>query len=135
MESYEKLLKKAEEEMPEKVLKSDRFEVDKVLGHIEGNKTVIVNLGKIAKQLSRPVENLLKYLLKELATPGKFVRGRAILGSKVAASRINKKIKQYVSEYVLCPSCYKPDTKLNEKKGIYYIKCLACGAERPVKSI
>ena len=135
MENYEALLKKAEEELPERTEGSERFKVEKIKGHIEGNKTVLVNLKAIAKMLGREENHLLKYLLRELATPGRYVRNRAILGSKTAASIINKKIKKYVSEFVYCSECGKPDTELSEDKGITYLKCLACGSKKPVKSI
>ena len=133
---YEQLLKKAEEELPDQAVGSDRFVLEKVKGHLEGNKTVIINLKKIAKDLSRDPNHLLKYLLRELATPGKYVRDRTIFGTKVSASAINKKIKKYVSEFVQCSECGKPDTQLNEEKGgIIYLKCQACGVKKPVKKI
>ena len=135
MDSYEDLLEKAEKEMPKKAFIKKRFEIEKVKGHIEGNKTVIVNLQKIAKQLGRKPEHILKYLLKELATPGKYVNNRVIFGSKIPASKINKKIKQYASEFVYCTECGKPDTKIIEKKGVKYLRCMACGSERPVKNL
>ncbi len=135
MEAYETLLEKAEQELPESVAGAERFVIDKVLGHIEGNKTVIVNLKKIAKDLGRDENHLLKYLLRELATPGKFAGERVIFGTKVAASLINKKIKKYASEFVYCSECSKPDTKLIEEKDIMYLRCLACGAKKPVKKV
>ncbi len=135
MDAYEALLKKAEEELPETVHGSERFTIEKVRGHIEGNKTVLVNLKKIAKDLGRDENHLLKYLLRELATPGKYVRGRTIFGTKVAALKINKKIKKYASEFVFCSECSKPDTSLTEEKGVIYLKCQACGAKKPVKNI
>ena len=135
MENYEALLQKAEQELPESVAGGERFVIDKVLGHIEGNKTVIINLKKIAKDLGREENHLLKYLLRELATPGKFAGERVIFGTKVAASLINKKIKKYASEFVYCSECSKPDTKLVEEKDIMYLRCLACGSKKPVKNI
>jgi len=135
MEDYEQLLKKAEEELPERISSGERFTLDNVRGHLEGNKTVLVNLKKIAKDLSRDPNHLLKYLLRELATPGKYVRDRVILGTKVSAKAINKKIKKYVSEFVYCSECGKPDTQLSEDKGITHLKCQACGTKKPVKSI
>ena len=135
MDDYEKLLMKAEEELPERSEGGERFVIEKVTGHLEGNKTVLINLKSIAKTLGRDPHHLLKYLLRELATPGKFVRDRAIFGSKTSASLINKKIKKYASEFVYCSECGKPDTELSEEKGISYLKCLACGIKKPVKSI
>jgi len=135
MKSYNQLLAKAEAELPELSGNSERFVIEKIKGHLEGNKTVLVNLKKIAKDFSREPEHLLKYLLRELAAPGKFAGDRVILGTKIAASIINKKIKKYVSEFVYCSECGKPDTKLMEEKGITYLRCLACGNKKPVKSI
>jgi len=135
MDSYEKLLEKARKELPELAVGSERFNIEKIKGHLEGNKTVLVNLKKIAKDLGRDENHLLKYLLRELATPGKVVRARVFLGTKIPASAINKKIKKYVSEFVLCSECGKPDTNLVEEKGIVHLKCLACGVKKPVKTI
>tara|TARA_Y100000031_G_C8016862_1_gene290643 strand:- start:60 stop:470 length:411 start_codon:yes stop_codon:yes gene_type:complete len=135
MDNYEALLKKAEEELPEKISKGERFIIENVRGHLEGNKTVLVNIRKIAKDIGRDENHLLKYLLRELAAPGKIVRDRVILGSKVSAKAINKKIKKYVSEFVYCSECGKPDTQLLEEKGITKLKCLACGVKKPVKNL
>ena len=114
MESYQELLQKAQEELPEKVQAAERFVIEKIKGHQEGNKTILGNLKKIAKDMGRSADHLLKYLLRELATPGKYVGERAVLGTKVAATIINKKIKKYESEFVYCGDCGKPDTKLIE---------------------
>ena len=133
--NYEELLEKAEKELPEKNQSYDRFKLEKVKGHLEGNKTILINLRQIAKQLNRHLDHLLKYLLRELATPGKIIRDRVILGSKFSAGLINKKIKKYLSEFVICSECGKPDTELTEEKSISYLKCLACGIKKLVKSI
>ncbi|MBI4152435.1 translation initiation factor IF-2 subunit beta [Candidatus Woesearchaeota archaeon] len=135
METYEILLQKARQELPEITQGNERFTIDKVMGHLERNKTVLSNLKKIAKDLDRDPEHLLKYLLRELATPGKFFGERVIFGTKISATAINKKIKKYASEFVFCPECHKPETKLIEEKGARYIKCNACGAKKPVKAI
>lgn len=135
MDEYETLLDKAVEELPETIAGTDRFNIEKVKGHIEGNKTVIINFKKIAKDIGRDETHLLKYLLRELATPGKIAGERVIFGTKVSATAINKKIKKYVSEFVLCSECGKPDTKLIEEKEINYLRCLACGSKKPVKTI
>jgi len=135
MDPYEQLLNKALEELPEQTQKGERFSLENVKGHLEGSKTVLINLRKIAKDLNRNPDHLLKYLLRELATSGKYVRDRAILAAKVSANKINKKIKKYVSEFVFCAECGKPETELSEDKGVSYLKCLACGVKKPVKNV
>ncbi|MBS3147843.1 translation initiation factor IF-2 subunit beta [Candidatus Woesearchaeota archaeon] len=132
---YEALLKRARERLPQSVFEKERFEIPKARGHLEGNKTLITNFTQIAGVLRRPMEHLLKYVLKELATPGDVNRsGLLFLGSKVPASRINDKIRQYALEFVLCPDCGKPDTEIKQEGDFSFLKCSACGAKHPVKS-
>ncbi len=135
MDDYEALLKKALEELPEHSVAAERFTIEKVKGHIEGSKTIISNLKQIAKDLGRDADHLLKYLLRETATAGKFSRGRVIFASKISAKRLNDKIRKYASEFVFCSECGKPETQLIEEKGIAYLRCQACGAKKPVKTI
>ncbi|MBW3012680.1 translation initiation factor IF-2 subunit beta [Candidatus Woesearchaeota archaeon] len=133
--SYENLLKKAREELPESVFIKERFEIPKVKGFIQGNNTIVVNFVQIAKTLGREPEHLLKFVLKEIAAPGKLDGQRLIVGSKISASLINQKIKLYTDTYVLCPECGKPDTKLIKEKNVSSLKCAACGSKHPVRLI
>ncbi|MBD3354600.1 translation initiation factor IF-2 subunit beta [Candidatus Woesearchaeota archaeon] len=126
---YEKLLDKARKELPESLLKVQRFEIPKVRGHIQGNRTIINNFHQIAAVLHRKPEHVLKYVLKELAAPGELKKNALMIGTKVPASRVNAKIKKYAEKFVICPECKKPDTKLVKEEGTTYIKCLACGAK------
>ena len=45
---------------------------------------------------------------------------------------INQKIEKYVKNYVICPVCGKPDTKLIKVDRVLVMKCMACGAVSPV---
>lgn len=128
------MLKRARQHMPEAVFEKERFEIPKAKGHLEGNKTVISNFLQIASILRRQPEHLLKYILRELAAPGEMKRDLLVVGSKINASRINEKIKQYAYEFVLCYECGKPDTELVKEGDFMFLKCTACGAKKPVKS-
>ncbi len=130
---YEELLKRARKELPEISKEVSRFEIPKALGHIQGNKTIISNFHQIADALGRPVEHFLKYILKELATPGDLKSSALIIGTKVPASRINEKIRQYVKDFIICSECNRPDTKLVKEDKITFIKCSVCGAKQSVK--
>ncbi len=131
---YKELLKKAKKELPTESAAHERFEVPKVRGHIQGNRTVISNFGQIASALNRESDHMLKYILKELATPGEFKNNVLIMGRKVSASMINDKIEKYVKDFVLCKECKKPDTKLIKEDRITFLKCQACGAKQPVQA-
>ena len=133
--NYKKMLQDVRKSLPEVVFLKERFEIPKALGHVQGNRTIISNFVQIASNLRRDVNHLLKYVLKELATPGEIKKsGALILGTKVSASRINEKIRQYANEFVLCFECGKPDTKIEREEGINYMKCTACGAKNIVKA-
>jgi len=130
---YENMLEKAIKELPKELKESFRFEIPKIRGHVQGNKTIISNFLQIASAIGRKPEHVLKFLLKELATPGDIKKTFLILGRKVSASAINQKIEQYVKEFVICNECLRPDTKTTKEKGIIFLKCLACGSKRPLK--
>jgi translation initiation factor 2 subunit 2 len=133
MLNYEQLLDKGRAEFPEAVRTFERFEPPKARGHLQGSKTIITNFPQIVSALNRDSDQFLKFILKELATPGELRKGFLLLGRKVSASSFNEKIKKYVDTYVICSECGKPDTQLIKEKNVPYMKCLACGAKHVVK--
>lgn len=131
---YKTLLKKAQQAMPEQTSSGERFETPKVSGHVEGNKTIVTNFKAICSTLRREPEHVLKYLQRELATPGIIQDVRLILNRKLSSASINEKLDQYVKEFVLCPECKKPDTQLRKEDRVTTLKCMACGAKQPIKT-
>ncbi|MBS3093663.1 translation initiation factor IF-2 subunit beta [Candidatus Pacearchaeota archaeon] len=131
---YEKLLDEAYAKIKPLEKTRDRFEIPKIEGHVEGNKTILTNLGQIASYARRDVDHILKYLMKELATPGMIKENRAILMRKITSQKINEKIQDYTNEFVICRQCGKPDTEIIKEKGFSFINCLACGAKHSVRS-
>lgn len=133
-DDYEKLLNEAYKKIKPITENSERFEVPKIEGHLEGNKTVLINVPQIASYLRRDVNHLLKFLLKELASSGKMQGSQLILQTKIPSAKINEKIKQYTDEFVICKECKKPDTELKKDKDFLFIHCLACGAKHSVRA-
>jgi len=135
MENYEKLLEEAYTKIKPVESKIERFEIPKAEGHIEGVKTIVTNFRQICSYIRREPEHLLKFLQRELATPG-VVRGdRLILTRKISSSIINEKIALYVQNYVICRECKKPDTEIRKEGEFYFIHCLACGAKKSITRI
>jgi len=132
MENYETLLEKAYKEIKQ-VKTTERFEIPKIQGHIEGKKTIITNFFQIASYLRRSPEHFQKFLLKELATSGQKEGDRLVLNNKIPSAKINQKIEQYTKEFVLCKECGKPDTELIKQDRLTFIHCLACGAKHSVR--
>ena len=128
---YEKLLESAYEQV-KPCEACERFEIRKVEGHHEGNKTVISNFSQITSCLRRNCDHMAKFLSRELAIPVDMEGDRLILWGKIASKNINDKIEKYVSRFVTCPKCGKPDTELIDENGNWTIRCLACGTRRSV---
>ncbi len=131
MEEYESLLDEAFKKV-DKTVVCDRFEIRKAEGHHEGNKTIITNFMPIASCLRRKPEQFAKFLFKELAAPGEIAGERLILTRKVSSELVNEKIKKYVSRFVTCLNCKKPDTELVDEANKVYLRCLACGTKKEI---
>ncbi len=121
--------------LPKTKASSTRFEVPKIQGSIQGNRTIISNLQQIAKKLSRKEEHLAKYFAKSLATTKDSKDGRTIFIGKFGSNKLNEKLARYVKEFILCDQCGKPDTVLIREKGITFKRCEACGAKSTVRTL
>lgn len=134
MEDYTKLLEDAYKKIKPLESKTDRFEIPKAEGYIEGNKTIISNFLQIASYIRRSPESLAKFLLRELASSGSIKGERLVLQTKIPSPRINEKIALYVKEYVICKECGKPDSEIIKQAEFPFIHCMACGAKKPLKN-
>ena len=135
MEDYETLLKKAYSKVKVVETSADRFEIPKVEGFVAGKNTIITNIIAISAYIRRPVDQLAKFLQRELAVSGKIENDRLVLNTKVNSLKVNEKIDYYTKEFVICNECKKPDTEIITEKGVKFKHCLACGAKSPIKSI
>lgn len=133
--SYEDLLKKAMEKLPKRLEEEKRFAIPQVVCEISGTKTFFRNFVEVANALRRDMPHLSKYLFKELATPGTMQGNILIFQRKVSKEMLEGKLKDYAKEFVFCKECKEPDTKLIKEDKLFFIKCEACGAKYPVRSI
>jgi len=131
---YAELLKEGKAKLPEVKKTTERFEIPKVTGHIQGNKTVISNFAQICTILRREPAQVLKHLQRELATPASIEGQRLVLGRKISSAIINEKITKYAKGFVLCNECGKPDTKIIREERVSSLKCMACGAKHPIRA-
>ena len=132
---YKKLLKLCIKQIPEESYKKERFEIPVIKSIVVGSKTEISNLIEVSKQIYRDPKEIKKFLEKELASPGTIERQRVIFKGKLSGVMINTKFKRYVEDFVLCHECKKPDTKIIREGKQHFMKCMACGAKRPISKI
>jgi len=133
--NYEELLSEAYKKIKPIESKTDRFEPPEVETIIQGNKTIIKNFIQIANYLRRKPEHLEKFLEKTLAAKGKIENNRLTLIKRIAESKLNERIKEYIKSFVICKECGKPDTELVKQDNFLFIHCLACGAKHSVPKI
>ena len=133
--TYEEMLDRAYKKLPEKIKKESRFEIPKVNSEVQGNHTIIKFFPKLANDINRKKEHLMKFLLRELATTGKEKDSRLIVVGKFSRELLQIKYEKYIEEFVLCDQCKKPDTKLKKEKGLTFKICEACGAKSSVRSL
>jgi translation initiation factor 2 subunit 2 len=132
--NYEELLKKAKANLPARNATA-RFEIPEPETTITGRHTIIKNFMDIAKTLRRDPKHFAKYIFKELAVPGDMRGNELALQGKMGFTMIKKRIDSYVSEFVICEECGKPDTQMIKNGKIYFMKCEACGARKSLRSI
>ena len=134
MSDYEKLLERGIKKVPKNISSGERFEIPVAKGFIEKKKTIVSNFKEIAEKFRREPKHLLKFLQREFATPGSVEGSRLILGRKISSVIINQKIQKYAKEFVICPGCSRPDTKMIRENRVLILKCQACGAKYPIKA-
>ncbi len=122
--------------LPERTKTRERFEMPQAESFFHGHKTIVRNFASILKVINRDRKHLFKFLAKETATSAAIDEtNRLVLNGKFTRDQVNRLVSSYITQFVLCPECKKPDTKVVEKQGVRMLKCEACGALSSVKGL
>ena len=130
---YESLLKRIEKNISKDAKDTQRFELPPVEITWEGKKTILRNFGDFPKALRRDTNIILQYLSKEFAVPAERVGEKAIFVGKRDPDDFTRLFKIYLKDYVECPTCTSPDTKVEKENRISFLICEACGAKSTIK--
>jgi len=133
--NYETLLNKALEKLPKRQETKERFVVPEAVVEISGSRTILKNFGEISNKLRREQPHLVKFLSKELATGGSIQSSTLVFQGNIRRDILQKKIEDYIKEFVYCKECKEPDTKLVREGRVTFMVCEACGAKHPVRNI
>ncbi|MBM3905968.1 MAG: translation initiation factor IF-2 subunit beta [Thaumarchaeota archaeon] len=131
---YEKLLKQIQDKISEK--KTDvveRFELPSPNVMWEGQRTILHNFMDFVKKLRRDPDKVLQYLAKEFATPAERSADKAIFVGRREPHDFVNLLNIYVKDYLECPTCKSPDTKIERENRITFLICEACGAKSSLK--
>ena len=132
--NYENLLKRIEKNLSRNSADTDsRFEIPVVDVMWEGQRTFFRNFAEFPKIMRRDPAKLLQYLSKEFAVPAERVGDSALFIGKREPDDFTRLLKIYVSDYIECPTCKTPDTRIEKEKRISFLICEACGAKSTIK--
>ena len=130
---YESLLKRIEKNISKDAKDTQRFELPTVEITWEGKKTILRNFGDFPKALRRDTNIILQYLSKEFAVPAERVGEKAIFVGKRDPDDFSRLFGIYLKDYVECPTCHSPDTKVEKENRVSFLICEACGAKSTIK--
>ena len=132
---YKELLKRGCSQIPEVSLKRERLEMPMLMVQTVGMRTIINNFNVVANALDRDPQHLLKFLTREMATAATYHESRAIFQGKFRRDSFDRLLQRYMENYVICPVCKRPDTKVVKEKRLSFLVCNACGARSSIKQL
>jgi len=100
-----------------------------------GNKTIFRNFADFPKFMRRDPEKVLLYLAKEFGSAAYIAGEKGIFVGKKTPSTFTGLFERYMKEFVTCPVCNSPDTKIERVKRLSFLICEACGAKSSLKGI
>eukprot|EP00004_Rigifila_ramosa_P013193 TRINITY_DN2908_c0_g1_i1.p2 TRINITY_DN2908_c0_g1~~TRINITY_DN2908_c0_g1_i1.p2 ORF type:complete len:368 (+),score=129.00 TRINITY_DN2908_c0_g1_i1:54-1106(+) len=103
----------------------------KIEGRGNGIKTVITNMQDIALSLKRNAAYPTKYFGTELGTQSKFdpATGAAVINGAHDQAALQQQLQGFITKFVLCAGCGKPETDMFVKKDMLHFDCRACGKQ------
>ena len=132
-DDYEKLLKRIENNISQQTDSVSRFELPMVDVTWEGKKTILRNFIEFPKALRRDPTIIMQYLSKEFAVPAERVGDKVIFVGKRDQDDFKRLFEIYLKDYIECPTCTSPYTKVKKEHRISFLICEACGAKSTIK--
>ncbi len=129
---YMEMLKKARSKIPQSA-RTERISIPRPAVIQSGRQTIVQNFQEICKTIRRDPKHVAKFLFKELAVPGSIRENTIMLQGKFSQNVIEKRMDDYVKDFVLCRECGKIDTNLEKTGSAYTLKCESCGAKKTMK--
>jgi translation initiation factor 2 subunit 2 len=135
-EKYLLLLNRLYENLPKRGGAKETQEIPKFEVLLIGPTTIIRNFKDVCYMIRREEKVCMKYLVRELAVAGNInEQGQLVLQGKFSEQVISVLMDRFLKNYVQCSTCKSYDTLLMTEKKVWYIRCLACGAQTPVRPI
>ena len=104
------------------------------LSVLRKSRKTYINIVKIANQLNRQPEHVSHFISKFLLAEGTINKeGQLILSGSFLQSAVEKSLRQFIENYVVCKSCESvEDTFICKENKLYFLKCDKCKSSRCV---
>ncbi len=132
---YDEMLEAAYAKLPPRSERGARFEVPRAIVSSVGNRTFVQNFKEISERLNRDPNHVLRFLSRELATAGSSKESYAVFQGRFLAEGIQRLLSRYAADFVICPVCRTPDTRIEKQGRFSFLACEACGARSPVRAV
>jgi translation initiation factor 2 subunit 2 len=131
---YLRMLDEVYKDVPRVRSSGEWFAIPQLKIEYEGDKSILVNFKEICELFRREPSHVMKFLVRNLATAGYVTDDlKLVLQGHFNEDQIMNLLNRYVSFFVRCQNCGRPDTRLIKKAKVVYMVCEACGAEAPIK--
>lgn len=97
------------------------------------NKTEIVNLDQVAKDIEREPWMLMEYFKKKFGISFVNKSGTLTTTKDVTQDSFEQCIREFIEYYVLCPVCFLPETDYKITSSTYTLSCRCCSHIEPIK--
>lgn len=124
---------------PELTQKRDRIKLKPLEVSKDGTKkTVFANFSNLCKELNRDKDHLMFFITSELCANASIDGNeRLIIRGRYSPSHIEKIVRNYITQYVLCKGCKSMDTFIDKDKltRLTFLRCNVCQASISIKPI
>ena len=96
-----------------------------------GNQIHMLNFKQVVQVIKRDDRFLSRFISNQLGAKTTIRDSTLIIRRQINRSDLEDVLHDFVSKYVICPTCSKPDTIL-EGTNQFKLICLACGTENHV---
>lgn len=90
------------------------------------NKTSIINLEDVANNLKRETLSIIEFFKRKQGLSFSRKKGIFTTTKIVSKDELEKYLREYIEEYVLCKRCKFPETDLVVESDRLYAKCKCC---------
>jgi len=103
------------------------------MGRIGAKRTVYENFGETCNYFDRELVHVRTYILNELGANGNLTeKGGLVMKGRFSSAQMEKILRPYIKEYILCKTCKSPKTKLSKTDRLTFMECQDCSSKSTV---